>query len=65
VHTLGDAHVYKNHVDPLKEQLERKPRPFPKLFFKREIKNIEDFCYEDLVVEGYDPHPKVSMEMAV
>ncbi len=65
VHTLGDAHVYSNHVEPLKEQLERQPRPFPKLSFKRKVADIEDFAFEDIEVSGYDPHGKISMEMAV
>ncbi|SPP82381.1 thymidylate synthase [Drosophila guanche] len=65
VHTMGDAHVYLNHVEPLKEQLERKPRPFPKLHIKRKVGNIEDFRYEDFEVIGYDPYPKIKMDMAV
>ena len=65
VHTLGDAHVYLNHVEPLKTQLERTPKPFPKLVIKRQVENIEDFQFEDFGVEGYDPYPKISMEMAV
>ncbi len=65
VHTLGDAHVYKNHVEPLKEQMARTPRPFPKLVIKRNVDNIEDFVFTDFAVEGYDPHPKIAMEMAV
>ncbi|XP_022226006.2 thymidylate synthase [Drosophila obscura] len=65
VHTMGDTHVYLNHVDPLKEQLERKPRPFPKLKIKRKVENIEEFRYEDFEVIGYDPYPKIKMDMAV
>lgn len=65
VHTLGDAHVYLNHVDPLSEQLKREPRPFPKLQFKRQVNNIEDFTMEDIEVVGYNPHPSIQMEMAV
>lgn len=65
VHTLGDAHVYSNHVEPLKEQLERTPRPFPTLKFKRQVERIEDFTFDDFVIEGYNPHPKINMEMAV
>ncbi|EIM19742.1 thymidylate synthase [Wallemia mellicola CBS 633.66] len=62
---LGDAHVYSNHVDALKEQLERSPRSLPKLHFKRDIDNIDGFTYDDFSVEGYDPHPKIAMQMAV
>lgn len=65
IHTLGDAHVYRNHIDPLNIQLERTPKPFPKLVIKRKVDNIEDFKFEDFAVEGYDPHPKITMEMAV
>jgi len=65
VHTLGDTHVYLNHVEPLKEQLTRDPKPFPKLVIKRKVENIEDFTIEDIEVQGYDPHPKITMEMAV
>lgn len=63
---LGDAHVYRDHVDALKVQLEREPRAFPKLKWAREeINDIEDFIYEDFVVEGYNPHPSISMKMSV
>jgi len=65
VHTMGDTHIYLNHVEPLKEQLERTPRPFPKLVIKRQVKNIEDFRYEDFEIVGYNPYPKIKMEMAV
>jgi len=65
VHTLGDAHVYKNHVEPLKEQLQRKPRPFPKLLIKRTVENIDDFTFDDFEVVDYKPYPKIQMEMAV
>ena len=65
VHTLGDTHVYLNHVEPLKEQLKREPRPFPKLVIKRDVENIEDFTIEDFEVKDYDPHPKITMAMAV
>ncbi|XP_014669527.1 PREDICTED: thymidylate synthase-like [Priapulus caudatus] len=65
VHTMGDAHVYVNHIDPLKEQLTREPREFPKLYFKRKVENIDDFTMEDLELVGYKPHRKIQMEMAV
>jgi len=65
VHTLGDAHVYVNHIEPLKEQLTREPRPFPKLIIKRQVENIEDFRVEDFEIEGYEPHKKIKMDMAV
>ncbi|KAH8273789.1 hypothetical protein KR044_000663 [Drosophila immigrans] len=65
VHTMGDSHVYLNHVEPLQQQLEREPRPFPKLNIKRKVTNIEDFRYEDFEIVGYSPHDKIQMEMAV
>merc|ERR1712226_482392 len=65
VHTLGDAHVYSNHVEALKVQLERSPRQFPTISVKRKIDNIEDFKFGDFEVSGYNPHPKISMDMAV
>jgi thymidylate synthase len=65
VHTLGDAHVYLNHIEPLKEQLEREPRPFPKLYINPDKTNIDDFVYDDLTVVGYNPHKPISMKMAV
>ena len=65
VHTLGDAHVYANHVDPLREQLLNKPRPFPTLEIKTENKDINAFAFEDFELKGYEPHKKVAMKMAV
>ena len=65
VHTLGDAHVYLNHVEALNTQLEREPKPFPKLLIKRKVENIEDFKFEDFAMEGYEFHPPIKMEMAV
>ncbi|KAG7091179.1 Membrane protein tms1 [Marasmius oreades] len=63
---LGDAHVYRDHVDALAVQLLREPRPFPKLKWAREgISDIEDFVAEDIVIEGYDPHPSIPMKMSV
>jgi thymidylate synthase len=62
---MGDSHVYLTHVEPLKEQLKRKPRPFPTLHIKRDIQNIEDFQSDDFELRNYNPHPKISMEMAV
>jgi len=65
IHTLGDAHVYLNHVEALKLQLERTPRPFPKLKIKSDVKDIENFKFEDLEIVGYDPHPIIKMDMAL
>lgn len=64
VHTLGDAHVYSNHVAALEEQLKRSPRPFPTLeIVNREF--IDDFGIDDIVLKGYEPHKAISMKMAV
>lgn len=63
---LGDAHVYRDHVDALEQQLKREPKPFPKLRWAREdISDIEDFVFSDIVVEGYEPHPPIAMKMSV
>jgi dihydrofolate reductase/thymidylate synthase len=65
VHVIGDAHVYMNHVDPLKEQLKREPREFPKFRFKRKVTDIDDFKYEDFELTGYKPHKRIAMKMSV
>ncbi|XP_071955649.1 thymidylate synthase-like [Antedon mediterranea] len=65
VHTIGDAHVYSNHVEPLKIQLQREPKPFPKLVIKRAVENIDDFTFADFEIQGYKCHPKIAMAMAV
>ncbi|KAI0726246.1 thymidylate synthase [Fomitopsis betulina] len=62
---LGDAHVYRDHVDALEEQLKRSPRVFPKLRFAREVRDVDDFRAEDVIVEGYEPHPPIAMKMSV
>nr|AGU68129.1 dihydrofolate reductase [Strigomonas oncopelti] len=65
VHTLGDAHVYKNHVEGLREQLTRVPRRFPVLVFKKEREYLEDYEVGDVEVVDYDPYPTIAMKMAV
>eukprot|EP00557_Chaetoceros_sp_GSL56_P008950 CAMPEP_0176487824 /NCGR_PEP_ID=MMETSP0200_2-20121128/6358_1 /TAXON_ID=947934 /ORGANISM="Chaetoceros sp., Strain GSL56" /LENGTH=549 /DNA_ID=CAMNT_0017884719 /DNA_START=76 /DNA_END=1725 /DNA_ORIENTATION=- len=65
VHTIGDCHVYMNHVDALKEQLERPPRAFPKIKINPAKKNIDDFEYSDFEIIGYKPHKTIKMKMAV
>ncbi|KAK7881741.1 hypothetical protein WMY93_030150 [Mugilogobius chulae] len=65
VHTLGDAHIYVNHIEPLKIQLEREIRPFPKLKILRKVEKIDDFRAEDFEICDYDPHPIIKMQMAV
>lgn len=65
IHTIGDAHVYLNHVDALKEQLTRTPRSFPKLRINPAKKDIDSFTFEDFTIEGYLPHESLKMKMAV
>jgi dihydrofolate reductase/thymidylate synthase len=65
IHVIGDAHVYLNHVEPLKEQLKRTPRPFPTLKINTDTTDIDGFTYEDFKVEGYKPMKSVKMKMAV
>ena len=69
VHTLGDAHVYQNHIEALNTQLERQPRPFPRIRFGRPdgkfIEDIEDFTAESIHLDGYNPWPAIKMEMAL
>mmetsp|Transcript_62073 Transcript_62073/g.116083 ORF Transcript_62073/g.116083 Transcript_62073/m.116083 type:complete len:502 (-) Transcript_62073:177-1682(-) len=65
VHTMGNTHVYQNHVEPLKTQLQRTPRPFPVLKINPEVKDIDGFQASDFELIGYHPHGKIAMEMAV
>lgn len=65
IHTLGDAHLYKNHIDQARLQLTRDPRPLPKLTFAREVRSLFDFKYEDIVLSGYEPHPSIKAAVAV
>ena len=62
---MGDAHVYLNHVQPLREQLTREPRAFPTLNITRNVSSIDDFKFEDFELVGYKPHKKIAMDMAV
>lgn len=65
IHTLGDAHLYLNHIEQAKLQLSRDCRPLPKMKLNPEVKSIFDFRYEDFTLEGYDPHPHIKAEVAV
>ncbi|MDR7314487.1 MULTISPECIES: thymidylate synthase [Brevibacillus] len=65
VHTLGDAHLYLNHVEQVKLQLTREPKPLPKLKLNPDVTSIFDFKYEDIEVIGYESHPHIKGEVAV
>lgn len=65
VHTLGDAHLYHNHIEQAKLQLSREPRPLPHLRLNPEVKDLFGFCYDDFTIEGYDPHPHIKAEVAI
>ena len=65
VHTLGDAHLYSNHLDQAKLQLEREPRPLPTLKIDRVPDSIFDFTFDDFQLLGYDPHPHIKAAVAV
>lgn len=65
VHTIGDAHIYMNHVDAIKEQLTRVPKPFPTLTINPDKKSIDNFEYSDFTITGYNPDAAIKMKMAV
>ncbi len=65
VHTFGDLHIYNDHIDLIKQQLEREPRPLPKMLINPEVKNIDDFCYNDFKIVDYDPYPAIKGKVSV
>ena len=65
VHTLGDAHIYNNHLEQVKLQLSREPRPLPHMTLNPEVKSIFDFQYEDFQLTDYNPHPHIKGEVSV
>ena len=65
VHSIGDAHLYLNHIEQADLQLTRKPKELPTITIKSEVDSIFDFKYEDFVLEGYDPHPLIKAPVAI
>jgi thymidylate synthase len=65
VHTLGDAHLYLNHLDQTREQLSRQLRPLPAMQINPAVQNIFDFQFDDFTLQGYDPHPAIKAPVAV
>lgn len=65
VHTIGDAHIYHNHFIHVQEQLRREPRKLPTMNINPSVKSIDDFCYMDFGLSGYDPHPAIKAPVAV
>jgi thymidylate synthase len=65
VHTLGDAHLYNNHLEQTSLQLSREPRPLPSMKLNPKVTNIFDFTFEDFTLENYDPHPHIKAPVAI
>jgi len=65
IHTLGDAHIYLNHMEQVNLQLSRNLRPLPHMIINREVKDINGFVFEDFMLEGYDPHPPIKGAVAI
>jgi thymidylate synthase len=65
IHTTGDSHIYLNHMEQVKLQLSRTPRPLPTMKINPNVKSIFDFKYEDFKLEGYDPWPAIKGEVSV
>jgi thymidylate synthase len=65
VHTLGDAHIYLNHLPQIKEQMTREPRKLPNMVINPEVTDIFNFKYEDFTLENYDPYPPIKGVVAV
>ena len=65
IHTLGDAHLYLNHLEQARLQLQRQPKPLPKLVLNQDIKNLFDFTFDDVEIIEYDSHPTIKAEVSI
>lgn len=65
VHTLGDAHIYHNHLEQVREQLSREPRALPRMTLNKDVKDIFDFDYDDFMLTDYNPHPHIKAQVSV
>ena len=65
VHTIGDTHIYHNHIDQVKIQLNRKERKLPALWLNPEVNSVFDYTFEDIKILGYDPHPHLKGKVAI
>lgn len=65
IHTIGDAHIYSNHFEQVREQLSRSPRTPPKMYLNHAVKSIDDFMFSDFTLSDYDPHPTIKAPIAV
>jgi len=65
IHTYGDIHIYENHIEQVKEQLKRKPRPFPTVKIVGKMDSLADFTPDKVILEGYDPYPPIKAELTV
>jgi thymidylate synthase len=65
VHVFGDVHIYENHMKQCREQLSRKPRPFPTIKINPKVKNIDGFKFEDFELRNYNPHPPIKGDITV
>ena len=65
MYTLGDVHIYSNHMEQIQTQIKREPRPLPYILIDEKVKDIDDFVYESFQLFDYDPHPHIAGKVAV